>query len=174
MSKFLLCMYEMYKFSTLNFFKVTCLCTFLFILVVVVVVCVCVCVRERECIYMYQAWELSSKMQIFAALKLTFHGEKQLSAWKRNQRYKKEKKKEALVLVSHRIATKHICSHAAITRLGHVIVNTVTHCYSRGLATGLNAVILTHFCAMFRLRKSERYNCFESKISEFFRINVCV
>ena len=44
--------------------------------------------------------------------------------------------------------TYGVRSHAAIARLGHVIVNTVTCCYSRRLATGLNAVILTHFCAM--------------------------
>ena len=56
-------------------------------------------------------------------------------------------------------------SHAAIARLGHVIVNTVTRCYSRGLATGLNTVILTCFCAMFRLRKSECYESFESESS---------
>ena len=53
-------------------------------------------------------------------------------------------------------------SHAAIARLGHVIVNTVTCYYSRRLATGMNAGILTCFCAMFRLRKSECYESFES------------
>ena len=56
-------------------------------------------------------------------------------------------------------------SHVAITRLGRIIVNTVTCCYSRRLATGLNAVILTCFCAMFQLRKSECYKSFESKCS---------
>ena len=54
----------------------------------------------------------------------------------------------------------------AIAHLGRVVFNTVTCCYSRGLATGLNAVILTRFCAMFRLRKSE---CYESFESEFFK-----
>ena len=44
-------------------------------------------------------------------------------------------------------------SHAAIARLGHLIVNTVTCYYSRRLATGMNAGILTCFCAMLRLRQ---------------------
>ena len=52
----------------------------------------------------------------------------------------------------------------AVAHLGRVIVNTVTCCYSRGLATGLNAVILTYFCAMFRLRKSKCYESFKSEL----------
>ena len=95
MSKFLLRMYEMYKFSTLNFFKVTCVCTCLVYLFWFGGGCVCVCmcetVRESVYIYIYQAWELSAKMRISAALKLTFRREKQLSVWKRNQQYKKKK-----------------------------------------------------------------------------------
>ena len=55
-------------------------------------------------------------------------------------------------------------SLAAIAFLGCVILNTVTCCYSRGLATGLNTVILTHFCSVFQLRRSE---CYESSESEF-------
>ena len=50
----------------------------------------------------------------------------------------------------------------AIAYPNRVIVNTVTCCYSHGLATGLNAVILTSFCAMFWLRKSKCYESFES------------
>ena len=57
---------------------------------------------------------------------------------------RKKEKKEALVLVQHQIPAKYGArSHAAIARLGRVIVNTVTCFYSRGLATG--------FCAMFRI-----------------------
>ena len=56
-------------------------------------------------------------------------------------------------------------SHAAISHLGHVIVNIVTCCYSRRLATGLNTVILTCFCSMFQLRKSKCYKSFKSKFS---------
>ena len=47
----------------------------------------------------------------------------------------------------------------AIARLGRVFVNTVTCCYSRGLATGLNAVILLRYVSS---KKSECYKSFES------------
>ena len=56
-------------------------------------------------------------------------------------------------------------SHAAIAHLGHRILNTVTCCYSRRLATGLNTVILTCFCSMFQLRKSKCYKSFKSEFS---------
>ena len=56
-------------------------------------------------------------------------------------------------------------SHVAIARLGCVMANKVTCSYSRSLAIGLNADILTHFCAMFRLRKRKCYENFESKFS---------
>ena len=52
---------------------------------------------------------------------------------------------------------------AAVACLDHVIVNTVTCYYSRRLAAGLNAVILTPFCATIRQRKSECYESFEGK-----------
>ena len=42
--------------------------------------------------------------------------------------------------------TYGVCSDAAITRLGCIIVNAVPCCYSCGLAMGLNAAILTRFC----------------------------
>ena len=62
---------------------------------------------------------------------------------------KKEKKQHSFSSAWNTHETYRVRSHAAIARLGRVIVNTVTCCYSRRLATGLNAVILTHFCAMF-------------------------
>ena len=106
-----------------------------------------------------QAWQLSSKTQISAALKLTFRGEKQLSAGKRNRRYKKKKEKKEKRKMkkgstgfSSALNTRETYgtrSHAAIARLGRVIVNTVTRCESRGLATGLNAVILTRSALCF-------------------------
>ena len=58
-----------------------------------------------------------------------------------------------------------VCSHVAIAHLGRVIANTVTCCYSRRLAIGLNADILARFCAMFQLRKRECYAHFESNFS---------
>ena len=62
-----------------------------------------------------QAWELSAKMQISAAVKLTFCGEKKMFVGKRNWWYKKINKinkKEASVLVLHWIPTKHTeCVH---------------------------------------------------------------
>ena len=110
----------------------------------------------------YQAWELSAKTQISAAVKMTFRGEK------KNVR---GEKKSAVDTHTHTHTHTHTQgsagfssapntretygarSHAAIARLDRVIVNTVT-C---GLATGLNAVVLTRFCALFRLRKGECY-----------------
>ena len=141
----------------------------LFILVVVVaVVCVdvCVCVwdGERECIYIYirhgnclQKCEFLLHWNWLSAEKNNCPCGKEISSTKR--------KKEAPVLVPHWIPreTYRTCSHTAVTHLGHIIVNTVTHCYSHGLATGLNAVILTRLCAVFRLRKSECYESFESE-----------
>ena len=72
---------------------------------------------------------------------------------------KEEKKKEAAVLVPHQIPAKH--TERVHMHHGYIIFSTVTCCYSHGLATGLNAVILTHFCATFRLRKSKCYESFE-------------
>ena len=66
----------------------------------------------------------------------------------------------------HTCETYGVRLFAAVACLGHVLVNTVICYYSRGLATGLNAVILTRFCAMFRLRESE---CYESFESDFFK-----
>ena len=43
--------------------------------------------------------------------------------------------------------------HAHTAWLHHLIVNTVAGCYFHGQALGLNAVIPTCFCAIFRLRK---------------------
>ena len=71
------------------------------------------------------------------------------------------KKKEAPDLVLHRITceTYGVCSHAAITRLSH-IVKTVTCCYSHRQAKGLNAgnrlershsyLLLHHVSAKFK------------------------
>ena len=44
-------------------------------------------------------------------------------------------------------------SHAAIAHLGRIIMNTVTFCYSCGLATGLNTVILPCFCTVLAKKK---------------------
>ena len=63
----------------------------------------------------------------------------------------------------HTCETYGVRLFAAVACLGHVLVNTVICYYSRGLATGLNAVILTPFCAMFQQRKSECYESFEGK-----------
>ena len=114
---------------------------------------------------MTQAWELSAKTQISAAVKLTFRGEKNVSMGKRNWLYKK-RKKGSTGSTLNTLETYEAHLHAAIAHLGHIIVNTVTRCYSCGLATGLNAVILTRFCTMFRLRESE---CYESFESDFFK-----
>ena len=86
-----------------------------------------------------------------------------LFSTERKEEEKEENKKRAPVLNPHRMSAKHT-ERVNYMRLGRVIVNTVT-CYSRGLATGLNAVILTHFCARFRLRKWECDESFESEIS---------
>ena len=86
-----------------------------------------------------EAWELSTK--ISAAVKLTFRREKKNFAGEISGT-----KKKAPVLVPHWIPTKHgVHSYAAIACLGHVIFNTVSCCYSCGLATGVNTVILTCF-----------------------------
>ena len=59
-----------------------------------------------------QAWALSAKMQIYAALKLTFH---------------REKKQGTLILVcTDTQETYKACSHAAIACCSHLIVNTAT------------------------------------------------
>ena len=87
---------------------------------------------------------------------------------KRNQQYKKEegKKLGAPVSVPHRIPMKHMERiHMRLSPVGCGIVNTVTCCYSQGLAIGLNGVILTHLCAMFQLSKSKCYESFETKFS---------
>ena len=100
--------------------------------------------------YDRQAWELSAKTQISAAVKLTFRGENNFW-WGNEIGSTKEKEKASTSFSSARNTreTYGARSHAAIAHLGHVIMNTVTCCYSHRLATGLNAVILTHFCAMF-------------------------
>ena len=70
-------------------------------------------------------------------------------------------------MVPHQIPTKHtehVCMQL-LPRLGHVIVNTVTCCYSRVLVNRLDAVILTRFCAMFRLRRRKCFESFESESS---------
>ena len=92
-----------------------------------------------------------TKMQISSAMKLTFSGEKQLSMGKRKWCYKGGKKGEGSTDFSFTLntcKTYGVQSHPAIAHLGHVIVNTVTCCYCRGLATGLTVVILTRFCAV--------------------------
>ena len=78
---------------------------------------------------------------------------------------KKRKKRESTSFSSapNTLETYKAHSHVAIACLGCVIVNTVTCCYSHGLATGLNAVILTR--TMFWLRKRKCYERFESKFS---------
>ena len=82
---------------------------------------------------MYQAWELSAKMQILAAVKLTFHRENELSAGKEIGSTKHTHKESTgfnSVLNTHKTYGAH--SHVAITHLSHVIVNTVACCYSCG------------------------------------------
>ena len=72
----------------------------------------------------------------------------------RNQWYEKEKKgSTGFCSVPNTQKTNRAHSHAAITHLGCVIVNTVTCCYSRRLATGLNAVIPTRFRAVSAKKK---------------------
>ena len=74
---------------------------------------------------------------------------------------------EAPVLVLHQTPTKR--THVAIAHLSHLIVNTAAGCHFRRDALSLNAVILTRFCTMFQLRKSE---CSESFESEKFTMTV--
>ena len=83
---------------------------------------------------------------------------------------KRKKKKKGSTSFSSALNTRETygaCSHVAVAHLGRIIVNTVTCCYSRGLATGLNAVILTCLCAMFQLRKSK---CYKSSQGKFSRV----
>ena len=121
-------------------------------------------VRATICIWQLQVCQLSVKTQISVAVKLTFRGgrtdvykEKVLAAQKR----KEKKGSTGFSSALNTCETYGVRSHAAIARLGRVIVNTVTCYYSCRLATGLNAVVLTHFCAMFQLRKSKCYESFE-------------
>ena len=81
-------------------------------------------------------------MTFFAAVKLFV--EKPNCRGGRNQRYEKEKKgSTGFSSVPNTQKTFRGHSHAAITHLGRVIVNTVTCYYSCRLATGSNAVIPT-------------------------------
>ena len=84
---------------------------------------------------MYQAWELSAKMQILAAVKLTFHRENKLSAGKeigstRHAHAHKESTGFSSPLNTHKTYGAH--SHVAISHLSHVTVKTVACCYSCG------------------------------------------
>ena len=111
-----------------------------------------------------QAWELSAKMQIPMAVKLTFHGEKYVvRGEKRSVVQKKGKKK-----VPHWIPVKHM-EHIHLWLLPILVTYLWTQLlaehYSHGLATGLNAGILTCFCNMFWLKKIESYKSFENKFS---------
>ena len=106
--------------------------------------------------------------QISTAVKLTCHREKNGLGEKKSTGQKRRGEKNGSTSFSsapntHETYGAH--SHAAIARLGCVIVNTVTCCYSQGLAIGLNRVILTHLCAMFQLSKSKCYESFETKFS---------
>ena len=88
---------------------------------------------------------MSAKTQISAAVKLTSaersrEREKDVRGEK-NRQYRKtegeEKEKEASVLIPRRIPAKQ--TERVHVRLVRVVVNAVTCCYSRGLATGLNS-----------------------------------
>ena len=90
---------------------------------------------------------MSAKTQISAAVKLTsaererererdVRGEKNRQ-YRKTEGEKKEKEKEASVLIPRRIPAKQ--TERVHVRLGRVVVNAVTCCYSRGLATGLNS-----------------------------------
>ena len=83
------------------------------------------------------------------------------STGKRNWGYNLKKNMEAPVLVLHQTPTKH--THVAIAHLSHLIVNTAAGCHFSRDALSLNAVILTRFCTMFQLRKSECSESFESE-----------
>ena len=104
------------------------------------------------------------KTQISAAVKLTFQKKRKcLRGREIGGTQKKEKGNTSFGSTPNTHKTYGACLLAAIACLGHVIVSTVTFCYSRVLVTGLNAVILTRFCAMFRLRRSKCYESFESE-----------
>ena len=86
----------------------------------------------------------------FPRRKTTVRGEKKSPVQK--EKGEKRKKKKGSTGFSSALNTRETYgtrSHAAIARLGRVIVNTVTRCESRGLATGLNAVILTRSALCF-------------------------
>ena len=110
-----------------------------------------------------QAWELSAKMQICVAVKLTFCRERKLQGKEIGSTNKKKKGSTGFSSALNNHKTYRARSRAAIACLRCVILNTVTCCYSRGLATGVNTVILTRFCSMFQLRRSKCYESFESE-----------
>ena len=88
----------------------------------------------------------------FPRRKTTVRGEKKSPVQKEKGEKRKKKKKKGSTGFSSALNTRETYgtrSHAAIARLGRVIVNTVTRCDSRGLATGLNAVILTRSALCF-------------------------
>ena len=99
------------------------------------------------------------KMQISMAAKLTLHGGKNCGEKKLTVQKEKKKGSNSFSSAPNTCETYGAHSYAAIARLGHVIVNTVTCCYSHTL----NTVILTCFSTMFRLRKIKCYESFESK-----------
>ena len=106
-----------------------------------------------------QAWELSAKMQILMAVKLTFHGEKYVVRGEKRSVVQKKRKKK----VPHWIPVKHM-EHIHLWLLPVLVTYLWTQLlaehYSHGLATGLNAGILTCFCTMFWLKKIESYKSF--------------
>ena len=102
------------------------------------------------------------KMQISAAVKLTFCREKK-NVCGREKKLAVQKIGStgfSSALNTHR--TNEACSYTVIAHLGHVIVNAVICRYSHRLATGLNAVILTRFCTVFWLTKIKCYKSFDS------------
>ena len=95
----------------------------------------------RKCTFLWQGNRLSVE-------------EKKWFVGKINWQYKNNKKGSIGFSCTLNIReTYGAHSYVALARLGHVIVSTVTCSYSRGLATGLNAVILIHFCTVSAKKK---------------------
>ena len=89
----------------------------------------------------------------FSRRKTTVRGEKKSAVQKKKKKKRKHRFSSALTTRE----TYGTRSQAAIARLGRVIVNTVTRCYSRGLTTGLNAVILTRYVSAKKKRMLRKF-----------------
>ena len=97
------------------------------------------------------------KLTLQRGRKKIVHGEKKSGGTK------KEKGSTGFSSAPNTCVTYGVHSHTAIAHLSRLIVNTTTGYYSCGQALGLNTVIPTLFCAMFRLRKSEYSESFKSE-----------